>query len=678
MPANVVIRKETSFILWRLANDSPPPKLVIGLCQPGAPMQVINEKNIDMTRVSGFDDLWEVPAATCQLSDGQTYYYWFEITVSNAPGARRRIADPFAYMVDWRLVDPDSGAPASVVRYFNGKLQMADAGGEVGNFHNEPPPETLPRNNQIVIYELPTAWTVSSNIGGRNMGVGSFADVTALVDATAEFNNFDGFDFEHIGAQYLVDLGINAIELLPPADSIYNREWGYGTTNPFAPDYEYGFPCTYSFPTPNRDLVNLIRILHTKKIRIIVDTVMGFAKDNPCRYTAPDDFFLMNPGSHHEDPDARDSRGGYRSGWGGDLWRYARSVDDAYDPITGNCCALYPARQLLKAALSHWIGDFHIDGIRLDSVETIANWDFIEEYKNDARSWYKTRFSHPDEADSRFLVVGEELSEPLGLLKQTVNGHVHHRLDGLWHENFKKYIRYALQGKNHPDESTFEWTVRRAIDCRLFGYEDLAQAIIYLGSHDVEGERNERLVNFFWNNGISDAEKRAKLAFVCLLTAVGIPMIFAGDEFLDQHDLVGYDNAVSHDGGKQVDPVNYSRLSDDWRIRVKEHIARLISLRTSCSALMGNSVDFVHVDFNDNKRVLVWRRGDPGSDNQIIVVANFSDYTSSGGLSGEYIVPGWPALPAGRTWREVTLNRPAPQAGREPIFSWEAKVYQMA
>jgi hypothetical protein len=34
-------------------------------------------------------------------------------------------------------------------------------------------------------------------------------------------------------------------------------------------------------------------------------------------------------------------------------------------------------------------------------------------------------------------------------------------------------------------------------------------------------------------NGVYFKEERTKLAFVCLLTAVGIPMIFAGEEFCD-------------------------------------------------------------------------------------------------------------------------------------------------
>ena len=67
----------------------------------------------------------------------------------------------------------------------------------------------------------------------------------------------------------------------------------------------------------------------------------------------------------------------------------------------------------------------------------------------------------------------------------------------------------------------------------------------------------------------------------------------------------------------------------------------------------------------------------------VIVVANFSDYATPNGLTdpnAEYVVPNWPSTPPGRHWREVTQQRdvlPA-QTGREPIFSWEAKVYTLA
>ncbi|MBD2682912.1 MULTISPECIES: hypothetical protein [Nostoc] len=60
----------------------------------------------------------------------------------------------------------------------------------------------------------------------------------------------------------------------------------------------------------------------------------------------------------------------------------------------------------------------------------------------------------------------------------------------MWNEEFKKYIRAAIIGQNAANEPSFEWTVRKAIDCREIGFNDASQAIIYLTSHDVEGFRN--------------------------------------------------------------------------------------------------------------------------------------------------------------------------------------------
>jgi len=64
-------------------------------------------------------------------------------------------------------------------------------------------------------------------------------------------------------------------------------------------------------------------------------------------------------------------------------------------------------------------------------------------------------------AEARFLVVGEELTLPAALLRQN-------RLDGLWNEDFQTRIRAAILGEGAAGDN-FEWTVRKAIDCRLGG-----------------------------------------------------------------------------------------------------------------------------------------------------------------------------------------------------------------
>ena len=59
-----------------------------------------------------------------------------------------------------------------------------------------------------------------------------------------------------LGAATSQELGINALELLPVADSFVEREWGYATSNYLAPDYDLGFPVGNASPTSNTDLVD--------------------------------------------------------------------------------------------------------------------------------------------------------------------------------------------------------------------------------------------------------------------------------------------------------------------------------------------------------------------------------------------------------------------------------------
>ena len=304
---------------------------------------------------------------------------------------------------------------------------------------------------------------------------------------------------------------------------------------------------------------------------------MAFATRYAYRYINFLDFHVHR-GTGDPEEDARDD-------FGGDLFKY-NFLTDAYDPIAGGTARLVPARRLMLTCLARWMLDFRVDGIRMDSVPNIMNWDFVQEYKDLARTVWRSRWvaqGLPAQgADERFLVVGEDLAVPIDLLRQN-------RLDGLWNEEFKRMVRCAILGQNDAKEPSFEWTVRKLIDCRLIGFADGAQAINYVTSHDVEGFRNERLYNLLNNNGVSDTEPRIKLAFVCLMTAVGIPMIFAGEEFADQHDL-----PVVHPE-KQIDPVNFDRLQEPWRRRVFDHVARLVHFRTRSAALAVNDTEFIHV-----------------------------------------------------------------------------------
>ncbi len=688
--ADILERRKSHFVLWCPKAVATAPRLIIGQLQPGNPPALQGQQQFTLTAAGGVPGLWEIAAADCQLQNG-VYHYWFEVDdpqSSMQPPARIRCTDPLAFTVDWRLFPPgatDSNQPAAVIKSDGGQLVPCDPGGESGRFAAGPGLDSLPTNNQLVIYELPTAWAISREPNQPERDVGTFRDIMAMIDVNANGANFSDLDILRVGRSYLTELGVNAVELLPPADSFFKREWGYDTAHFLAADYELGFPDGNASPTASSDLAALVQTCHQHGIRCFVDMVMAFGRCEAYQHIDFDDFYIADPAHHLSDPDAltsgrADGHQDVRNGFGSVLFRYTQARPATYDPISGQVAALVPARQLMFVYLTRWMRDFHIDGVRMDSVENVANWDFIGGFTDRARQLWRQRWADQGlgaGADARFLVVGEELTQPMDLLSQR-------RLDGLWNDRFRELVRAAILGENAQGEN-FEWTVRKAIDCRSLGFTDGAQAVNYVTSHDVEGMRHERL--FTMLRSFADKEKRIKLAFVCLLTAVGIPMILAGEEFADQHDLFDQNGNVSQSGGKQIDPVNFSRLQDandpntPMRQRMFAYVSRLVRFRTTQPALAVNDTDFIHVDFNDGKRVLAWKRGAAGQD-PVVVVANFSDFVTqnAGSSSAEYRVANWPVTPPGRQWREVTQERmvAADFVGREPIFPWEAKVYTLA
>lgn len=661
MDVNLFERKQTNFILWRPGAVVPIPNLYIGARPTSLEAGFTDFRELPLQPSSEFPDLWEIPAANCGLTDGQVYYYWFKVRNTDAYTNDYQVfycTDPIAWTVDRNFKAPvplETGGvasydPASVILYKNGQLIPCDPEGQTVNWEGDRPLNSLPTNNQLVIYELPTRWTSISNDGKSEVGNGTFQDVAELIQPTKGCPTFPNItalkDCAHI-----VNLGVNALELLPPEDSDDYRNWGYGTANYFAADFDLGKPENQIVPTASTDLVNLIKICHQNGLRFFLDAVMAFSRNNPYHNINFADFYVKWG--------SKDPEQGNRDGFGGDLFKYNYWVE-GYHPISGKKAWFVPAREYMKIHVAHWINYYRIDGLRLDSVNNTGSYDFLQEFKDYARQCWQERQGTSD----RFLVVGEELSVPLALIHQN-------RLDGLWNEKFKHIARHVILGHSPGDEPSFEWSIRKLIDCRNLGFTDGSQVVNYLTSHDIGGIGNERLFNWLNNHGIWDTEPRIKLAFVCLLTAVGIPMILAGDEFADQQDEATHADSDR----KQVDPVNFNRLNDSWRKRVFEYVARLVRFRTTSEALAVNDTKFIHVDFSEGKRVLVWQRG--YGDKLVVVVANFSKYGTPPG--SEYRVPNWPATPIGQKWREITQDRiVAPEwVGREAIYPWEAKVYAL-
>ena len=58
MNADILAQRQDSFVLWRAAQSTPPPTLVIGQLLPGAPVSLAGEQRSDLMQSAQFPDLW--------------------------------------------------------------------------------------------------------------------------------------------------------------------------------------------------------------------------------------------------------------------------------------------------------------------------------------------------------------------------------------------------------------------------------------------------------------------------------------------------------------------------------------------------------------------------------------------------------------------------------------------
>jgi 1,4-alpha-glucan branching enzyme len=134
-----------------------------------------------------------------------------------------------------------------------------------------------------------------------------------------------------------------------------------------------------------------------------------------------------------------------------------------------------------------------------------------------------------------------------------------------------------------------------------------------------------------------DAFRRAKLAAVILMTTVGIPMLWMGEEF-------GEYQRKSEDV-TQPKRINWSLLNNDQNQDLLDYYKKLIALRKQTSALQSDNIEFFHE--NPSARILAYVRwNDQGS--RVAVIINFS----ANNLNYYQI----PQFPTAETWRDFFTN----------------------
>jgi len=466
----------------------------------------------------------------------------------------------------------------------------------------------LPPNNKIVIYEMPLKWMES-----------------ASDNPYVDIGTFDEVIFEHL--QNLKNLNINCIELLPIEDTTQTLDWGYGTRFYFAPDYDMGVPVDAKF---------FIKSCHALGIRVILDVVMAFFSPTcPLSDLAPQWF------------QAPDNENG-RNGWGQNLFEYNSPAYGTY----------YAAREFLCQMAEFWVNEYHIDGFRIDDFPDIDNWAFVQEFHD--RATIASNAAFPGKP---FLVVAEDSWRRFVITgPDTNNPNDQKVVDAIWNFGFQQEIRFLATGTLNPAagqplrsqrvthflSNQGIWNGSSGFDA---GYADLACAVNYATSHDVQGAprmMNVILGPMLQNAGLGDggidnvktfmdqtqatsgtglidiAAGRIFGLFALILTSVGMPMFLAGEEFGDVHDLDF--NATDP---KQQDPVQWYRATLPSNAALQARVGELIALRTGNPALQRNEINFFyfHPDFDSSNGpwVFAYARTNGaalGAVGQVIVIAN--------------------------------------------------------
>ena len=302
---------------------------------------------------------------------------------------------------------------------------------------------------------------------------------------------------------YLAELGVTALELMPVAEWSGGRNWGYDGVLPFAPDHAYGTP---------EDFKRLVAAAHQRGLMVLLDVVYNhFGPDGNDLGGYAEAFFSAS----HQTP-----------------WGPALNFDG---PGSG------PVRAFFLHNALYWLEEFHLDGLRLDAVHAIRDDSrphFLEELAVAVREGPgREREIHLVLENDRNEAgrLGRSAGDP-GRCTAQWNDDFHHTLqvlttgekDGYYADYAKDPVAhlgrcltqgFSFQGAPSP----FRGGSPRG---EPSGGLPLEAFVNYLQTHDQVGNRalGERLT------ALAPAEAVA-MATAILLLAPSPPLLFMGEEF---------------------------------------------------------------------------------------------------------------------------------------------------
>jgi 1,4-alpha-glucan branching enzyme len=472
----------------------------------------------------GADGWWR---AAVDLADGDHEYKFRVKSVSYfAPGETFDVFDPYAPSVT------GDEHENSVVRVKSGQRIWTDYDWK----HDDVP---LPQNEELIVYELFVA-----DFAGTEDPRGRFDDVIARLD-------------------YLQDLGINCVELMP-VKFFPGKGWGYNLRSLFAVASGYGGA---------DDLCRLVDECHARGIRVVIDGVYNHADaDSPLAKIAYAYWF------YEQNPDPPEMQWGPKFNYG------------HHDENLG----VFPARKYVIESIKFWVEKFHIDGIRFDATRGIANFDVLKELT--AAAFEQAGGRKP------FFTVAEHVPED-----PAITGYPDGPVVAAWRFSLGAHFRAVLteQPNDGASPADFEGFLT-ALDPTKNGYASGNHCLNYIVSHD-----HDKLMTQLAEKGnmFDDvAFARARLGLGLLATIPGIPMIWMGQEFGQAAE-------------KSLDPrpLDWSLLQNERNAGLHAYVRNLFRLRAETAALQSDNFELCLKD--PERRVFAFKRWtDDG--NVVLVLAN--------------------------------------------------------
>lgn len=503
-------------------------------------------KNVSLMLSAGFDSK-EIPME----SDGQGYWsvedveaeagqsYKYRITTPDGTELYRN--DPYAR----QLTDSNVGSSIIVARNFEWE------GAE--NFKSAPKEEAVIYELHIGTFNKPDASTS-----------GTFASAIEKLD-------------------YLADLGVNYVELMPVTSMAMSHGWGY------APNYIFSVENSYG---GRHGMLEFVKACHEKGIGVILDVVYN-------HFYGDSDLWQFDGWSEN-------NRGG--------IYFYNDKRGDT--PWGGRPDYGRPeVRQFLLDNVTMWLTEFKVDGLRVDSTiymrttegdnddpgQSIAEaWELLGEMTSLARK-----------INPRALMIAEDNSSNNGLVIANKDGGA--GFHAQWEVGFPHVIRNSLgitQNGNQPRLQGIEYELGHSYTGDAF------DKVIFSDSHDTAANGSVRLNEAVTpgNAESLSARQRVLLASAVTLTAPGIPMLLQGQEFMQEGAFNDW-QMLEWDKTEQFSGI----------VLAHKHLIDLrLNRYKNTAGLLGQYTKLIHRD-DTNSVIAYHRKNKGGKGDDTVVIVNFGN-----------------------------------------------------